>query len=118
MIASLDSAEIEQKLNELLQENAKLKETLKQNNIAMKQQFNTLASWQEQIMNVHQNHKKKFLETRNLINYLKKENTELKMKLSTEHPSDTKIEYEVVRTLSLTHCGPRATLSCNTFCFN
>ena len=98
MIASLDSAEIEQKLNELLQENAKLKETLKQNNVAMKQQFNTLASWQEQIMDVHQSHKKKFLETRNLINYLKKENTELKMKLSTEHPSDTKIEYEALST--------------------
>ena len=94
MIASLDSGEIQQKLNELLQENAKLKETLKQNNTAMKQQFNTLASWQEQIMNVHQNHKKKFLETRNLINHLKKENTELKIKLTTEHPNDTKMEYE------------------------
>ena len=98
MIASLDSGEIEQKLNELLQENAKLKETLKQNNIAMKQQFNTLASWQDQILNVHQNHKKKFLETRNFINYLKKENTELKIQLSTEQPNDTKIEYEALST--------------------
>ncbi|XP_076242220.1 uncharacterized protein LOC143184109 [Calliopsis andreniformis] len=94
MIASLDSAEVYQKLNELLQENGKLKETLKQNNIAMKQQFNTLASWQEEIMKVHQNHKKKFAETRELINYLKKENTELKMKLSSENSDDTKIGYE------------------------
>lgn len=82
MIASWDTAEVHQKLNELLQENTKLKETLKQNNIAMKQQFNVLATWQEEIMRVHQNHKKKFAETRELINYLKKENTELKMKLA------------------------------------
>lgn len=82
MIASWDTAEVHKKLNELLQENTKLKETLKQNNIAMKQQFNVLASWQEEIMRLHQNHKKKFGETRELINYLKKENTELKMKLA------------------------------------
>lgn len=82
MIASWDTAEVHKKLNELLQENTKLKETLKQNNIAMKQQFNVLASWQEEIMRLHQNHKKKFGETRELINYLKKENTELKIKLA------------------------------------
>lgn len=82
MIASWDTTEVHKKLNELLQENTKLKETLKQNNIAMKQQFNVLASWQEEIMRLHQNHKKKFGETRELINYLKKENTELKMKLA------------------------------------
>lgn len=82
MIASWDTAEVHKKLNELLQENTKLKETLKQNNIAMKQQFNVLATWQEEIMRLHQNHKKKFGETRELINYLKKENTELKMKLA------------------------------------
>lgn len=96
MVASLDSTEVHKKLSELLQENEKLKETLKQNNIAMKQQFNTLASWQEEIMKVHQNHKKKFVETRELINYLKKENTELKMKLSSEEPNDTKIDYELL----------------------
>ncbi|XP_015435226.1 PREDICTED: centrosome-associated protein CEP250-like [Dufourea novaeangliae] len=82
MIASWNSNEVHQKLNELLQENGKLKETLKQNNVAMRQQFNTLASWQEEMMKVHHNHKKKFTETRELMNYLKKENTDLKMKLS------------------------------------
>lgn len=84
MISSLDATEINQKLNELLQENAKLKEALKQNNVAMKQQFNTLAKWQEEIMQVHQNHKRKFSETRELINYLKRENQELKMKFTME----------------------------------
>ncbi|XP_015190329.1 PREDICTED: kinesin-related protein 4-like [Polistes dominula] len=82
IISSLNSSEIQQKLTELLQENAKLKETLKQNTIAMKKQFNTLAIWQEEVMNVHKNHKQKFTETRQLIKLLKEENAELKLKLS------------------------------------
>ncbi|XP_076639166.1 uncharacterized protein LOC143351502 isoform X2 [Colletes latitarsis] len=96
MITSWESTDVHAKLNELLQENCKLKETLKQNNIAMKQQFNTLASWQEEIMKVHQNHKKKFSETTGLINYLKKENTELKIKLSTAYINNPEMEYEVL----------------------
>ncbi|XP_031836081.2 uncharacterized protein LOC116428520 [Nomia melanderi] len=83
MIASWNSDEIHEKLSELLQENGKLKETLKQNNIAMKQQFNTLVNWQEEIMKIHQSHKKKFAETRELISYLQKENNEFKMRLAT-----------------------------------
>lgn len=98
MIASWDTAELHQKLSELLQENVKLKETLKQNNIAMKQQFNNIATWQEEIMKVHQNHKKKFSETRELINYLKKENTELKVRLSSDLTSHAEMGYELLDT--------------------
>ncbi|XP_076751545.1 uncharacterized protein LOC143423825 isoform X2 [Xylocopa sonorina] len=98
MIASWDTAELHQKLSELLQENVKLKETLKQNNIAMKQHFNTIANWQEEIMKVHQNHKKKFSETRELINYLKKENTELKVRLSSDLTSHAEMGYELLDT--------------------
>lgn len=81
IISSLNSSEIQQKLAELLQENVKLKETLKQNTQSMKQQFNTLVTWQEEVMNVHKHHKQKFKETRQLINVLKQENAELKLKL-------------------------------------
>lgn len=81
IISSLNSSEIQEKLTELLQENVKLKETLKQNTVAMKQQFNTLVTWQEEVMNVHKHHKQKFTETRQLINILKQENAELKLKL-------------------------------------
>ncbi|XP_034178162.1 uncharacterized protein LOC117603281 isoform X2 [Osmia lignaria lignaria] len=101
MIALWDSTEVHKKLNELLQENTKLKETLKQNNIAMKQQFNTLSNWQEEIMKVHQNHKKKFAETRELINYLKKENTDLKMKLTSEQPNNTEMGYDLLNINSI-----------------
>lgn len=50
----------------------------------MKQQFNTLAAWQEEIMKVHQNHKQKFSETKELINQLRRENADLKIKASQE----------------------------------
>jgi hypothetical protein len=33
----------------------------------MKQQFNTLAMWQEEVSKVHQNHKAKFAETKDLV---------------------------------------------------
>lgn len=42
-------------------------ETLQQNNLAMRQQFNTLAMWQEEVFKVHQNHKAKFAETKELV---------------------------------------------------
>ncbi|XP_076646548.1 uncharacterized protein LOC143355540 [Halictus rubicundus] len=84
LIESLSSSEVNEKLSELLQENAKLKETLKQNNIAMKEQFTTLASWQEKMMKVHENHKNKFAETIELVHSLKKENTKLKIKCAME----------------------------------
>ncbi|OAD55531.1 hypothetical protein WN48_04633 [Eufriesea mexicana] len=93
IIASWDTSVVHQTLNELLQENTKLKETLKQNNIAMKQQFNTLVAWQEEIMRIHQDRKKKFAETRELINYLRKQNTELKMKISSKPTSHSRKEY-------------------------
>ncbi|XP_015589269.1 optineurin isoform X2 [Cephus cinctus] len=85
MISALSPEEIQHKLCDLLEENAKLKETLTQNNLAMKQQFNTLATWQEEVMKVHQSHKEKFAETRELINQLRKENTDLKNRLSVNH---------------------------------
>jgi hypothetical protein len=33
----------------------------------MKQQFNTLAMWQEEVFKAHQNHKAKFAETKELV---------------------------------------------------
>lgn len=82
MVSSLSTTEMQRRLTEMLQENVKLKETLRQNNEAMKQQFNTLAMWQEEVSKVHQNHKQKFAETKELVNHLKKENAALKTKLS------------------------------------
>ncbi|XP_003704277.2 uncharacterized protein LOC100880236 [Megachile rotundata] len=101
MITSWNLKEIQQKLKEVLHENNMLKETLKQNNVAMKKQFNSLSDWHEEIMKVHQNHKKKFAETRELINYLKKENAELKMKLTTGESNNIEMGYEILSANSL-----------------
>lgn len=80
-ISCLSSSEIQDKLTKLFQENTKLKETLKQNTTVMKQQFNTLVTWQEEVMNIHNRHKQKFTETKRLIDVFKQENAELKLKL-------------------------------------
>ncbi|XP_070151799.1 optineurin isoform X2 [Polyergus mexicanus] len=82
IVSSLSTDEMQKKLTDMLQENVKLKETLKQNTSSMKEQFNTLAMWQEEVMKVHETHKKKFAETRELVTHLQKENAELKTKLS------------------------------------
>jgi thioredoxin-related protein len=68
------------KLKEILKENIQLKEILKENNNAIKQQFNTITMWQKEVIAVCDNHKKKFLETKELISHLKKENDELRVR--------------------------------------
>lgn len=95
MVSSMNTGEVNQKLSEVLQENMKLKETLKQSNLAMKQQFSTLLLWQEEVLKVHQNHKKKFSETKEFINCLKKENAELKIKLSKKEPEIAEHDFQV-----------------------
>ncbi|XP_063978263.1 optineurin-like [Diachasmimorpha longicaudata] len=84
IVSTLSPEEIEKKVVELLQENQKLKDTLSQNNNTMKHHFNTLAIYQQELKKVHENHKQKFAETRDMITLLKNENTELKTKLTME----------------------------------
>lgn len=94
-ISSLSLDEIQKKLQEVVQENVELKETLQQNNLAMKQQFNTLIMWQEEVYKVHQNHKEKFQETKELILKLRAENSELKNYLEKcGSTSDTQLKEE------------------------
>ncbi|XP_034936544.1 optineurin-like [Chelonus insularis] len=83
ILSTLCHEQIESKVTELLQENIKLKETLTRNNAAMKHHFNTLITWQNELIKVHGNHKQKFVETCDMIASLKKECAELKEKLST-----------------------------------
>lgn len=92
VISSMSPLEIEQKLSDLLHENHKLKETLIENNLAMKKQFNSLAAWQETISYVHQNHKEKFAETRELIDHLKQENIKLKLQVSINDVQDVSLQ--------------------------
>ncbi|KAF2897383.1 hypothetical protein ILUMI_08797 [Ignelater luminosus] len=64
--------EIQQKVDSLVKENIKLKETLHQNNLAMKKQYDTLMLWQADVQKVHQSHKEKFAETKRFIENVSK----------------------------------------------
>lgn len=70
--------ELQKRFGELLDENVILKETLKQNNESMKEQFLLIASCQEDMMKTHVLHKEKFDETKELVEKLRQENKKLK----------------------------------------
>ncbi|CAK1553086.1 unnamed protein product [Leptosia nina] len=70
--------ELQKRFGELLDENVVLKETLKQNNDSMKEQFSLIASCQEDMLRTHKIHKEKFDETKGLVEKLRQQNKELK----------------------------------------
>ncbi|KAF9422350.1 hypothetical protein HW555_001940 [Spodoptera exigua] len=74
--------ELQKKFGELLDENVILKETLKQNNESMKEQFLLIASCQEDMMKTHVLHKEKFEETKGLVEKLRQENKKLKSEIA------------------------------------
>ncbi|XP_046970171.1 optineurin isoform X1 [Vanessa cardui] len=74
--------ELQKRFGELLDENVVLKETLKQNNDSMKEQFMLIASCQEDMLKTHKLHREKFDETRDLVERLRQENKQLKLDLS------------------------------------
>lgn len=76
-ISSQNSMEI--KLGEMLKENVKLKKTIEENDNAMKQQFEKISLWQNQVMSVCDAHKQNYNETRDLINRLREENEYLRV---------------------------------------
>uniref|UniRef100_A0A1B6CNQ6 NF-kappa-B essential modulator NEMO N-terminal domain-containing protein n=1 Tax=Clastoptera arizonana TaxID=38151 RepID=A0A1B6CNQ6_9HEMI len=79
---NMSPEDIQKKLHDVLKENVELKETLHQNNMAMKEQFSTLQTWQEEVLKVQKNHKEKFAETKTLILKLKADNQELRKGIS------------------------------------
>ncbi|KAH9641506.1 hypothetical protein HF086_017842 [Spodoptera exigua] len=81
--------ELQKRFGELLDENVILKETLKQNNESMKEQFLLIASCQEDMMKTHVLHKEKFEETKGLVEKVIVENEKLTwQKESLEHIVD------------------------------
>lgn len=74
--------ELQKRFGELLDENVILKETLKQNNESMKEQFLLIASCQEDMMKTHVLHKEKFDETKGLVEKLRHENKKLKQDIA------------------------------------
>lgn len=75
-------------------------DTLQQNNLAMKKQFDTLVLWQEDVVRVHESHKQKFADTKKYIEKLKVENAKLSeaLKLSDTDKTDGDTTSEAINT--------------------
>lgn len=67
IISSSSSAELQNKLANILDENNLLRETLKENNTSIKEQFKTIVSWRDDVMKTYSLHRNKFAETKELI---------------------------------------------------
>lgn len=67
IVSSCSSAELQNKLANILDENNLLRETLKENNSSIKEQFKTIVSWRDDVMKTYALHKNKFAETKELI---------------------------------------------------
>ncbi|XP_008213329.1 MAR-binding filament-like protein 1-1 isoform X2 [Nasonia vitripennis] len=115
MISMMSPSEIEEKLKNVLEENIKLKETLKQNNSATKQQFNTITMWQKDVMTVCDNHKQKFMETKQLMSRLKKENDELREKIAKYQLQESSLNSSSATGLSLEGVNASSLLKKSTY---
>ncbi|KAK9727962.1 NF-kappa-B essential modulator NEMO [Popillia japonica] len=73
--------EIQKKVDNLITENLELKETLAQNNIAMKKQVESITQWQAEVQRVQESHKEKFSDMKKYITILKTENDKLRENL-------------------------------------
>ncbi|KAJ8971809.1 hypothetical protein NQ317_004839 [Molorchus minor] len=73
----LTSEEVQKKVSQIIEENVHLKDTILQNNMSMKAQYERIVTWQEDVQKVHQAHKEKILEAKEFIERLKRENFSL-----------------------------------------
>ncbi|XP_018567507.1 NF-kappa-B essential modulator isoform X2 [Anoplophora glabripennis] len=73
----LTSEQVQKKVSEIVEENIRLKDTILQNNMSMKSQYERIVAWQEDVQKVHQAHKEKIIEAKEFIEKLKKENYNL-----------------------------------------
>ncbi|XP_059473235.1 optineurin-like isoform X2 [Neocloeon triangulifer] len=76
-----NAEELNMQLQEVLKDKIELRETLRQNNLAMKQHFATVETWQDEVQGVLLSHKTKFEEMKSIILKLKNENKSLTAKV-------------------------------------
>uniref|UniRef100_A0A1Y1L1Y4 NF-kappa-B essential modulator NEMO CC2-LZ domain-containing protein n=1 Tax=Photinus pyralis TaxID=7054 RepID=A0A1Y1L1Y4_PHOPY len=91
----LSPDEIQQKVDLLIEENLKLKETLHQNNLAMKKQYGILATWQNEVSMVHASHKQKFDDIKKYVEKLKLENAKLSALVTTTEKEKEELRNEI-----------------------
>lgn len=66
-----------ERFQDLMIENTRLKHILQQRDCSIRKQFHMIIIWNNEMMKVCENYKKKFSETNTVLNLLKQENTEL-----------------------------------------
>lgn len=71
-------ADVQQRMDSLIQENLNLQVTVDQTNSDLRQMMMTLAQWRGDMEKLREDHKEKFQETKNLVFKLKKEKAELR----------------------------------------
>ncbi|CAH1955369.1 unnamed protein product [Acanthoscelides obtectus] len=79
--SNLSSEEVQNKVAQIIEENIKLKETIQQNNMSMKSQYDRIVAWQEEVQKVHQAHKDKIFEAKACIEKLKKDKENLMLEV-------------------------------------
>nr|CAH7751764.1 unnamed protein product [Callosobruchus chinensis] len=75
--SNLSSEEVQTKIAQIIEENMKLKDTILQNNISLKSQYDRIVAWQEEVQKVYQAHKDKIYEAKACIEKLKKDKENL-----------------------------------------
>ncbi|OXU21533.1 hypothetical protein TSAR_005605, partial [Trichomalopsis sarcophagae] len=83
--------DIEDKLSDVLIENVKLKNILKQKDDAIRKQFNTIVILEREIMQICENYKIKFVEIKNLVAQSKPDNKNLYAMISSSDVQDSSI---------------------------
>ncbi|XP_050512086.1 myosin-9-like isoform X2 [Diabrotica virgifera virgifera] len=78
----MSSEEVQKKIAHIIDENIRLKDTVLQNNLSLKSQYERIVAWQEDVQKVHQAHKDKLLEAKAFIETLKREKDSLKRELT------------------------------------
>ncbi|KAK5647580.1 hypothetical protein RI129_002472 [Pyrocoelia pectoralis] len=91
----LSPDEIQQKVDVLIAENLKLKETLHQNNLAMKKQYAILSTWQDEVAMVHNSHKEKFSDIKKYVEKIRLENSKLSAIIATKAKENEELMKEI-----------------------
>ncbi|KAF4521305.1 hypothetical protein B566_EDAN002309 [Ephemera danica] len=102
-MAEFTVEDIQKKLQDLLKENINLKDILQQNNLAMKQQMNTLVAWQEEVavLKAENAKLKKFAENNDKI---QTENDELKQRVA-ELEKSVPLQEDVLKEYEMLKCS-------------
>ncbi|XP_072394727.1 uncharacterized protein [Diabrotica undecimpunctata] len=78
----MSSEEVQKKIAHIIEENIRLKDTVLQNNLSLKSQYERIVAWQEDVQKVHQAHKDKLLEAKVFLESLRREKDNLKRELT------------------------------------